>query len=95
VFVFLEEKENEEKTTKNGKTEKHGKKAKPQKTVKKSHSVQFSHPWLACNLKGHSGQVLTMDVSPNGKYLITASDGLSAVYSYCKLCQVWILMYNS
>ncbi|XP_048767458.2 transducin beta-like protein 2 [Ostrea edulis] len=69
-----EEKENEEKTTKNEKTEKHGKKTKAQKMVKKSHSVQFSHPWLACNLKGHSGRILSMDLSPNGKYLITASD---------------------
>lgn len=75
MSVFLEEKENEEKTTKNEKTEKHGKKTKAQKTVKKSHSVQFSHPWLACNLKGHSGRILSMDLSPNGKYLITASDG--------------------
>lgn len=34
----------------------------------------FSHPWLLATLKGHSGRVLDMDFSANGKYLASCGD---------------------
>lgn len=34
----------------------------------------FSHPWLLSSLKGHTGNVLDMDFSQNGKYLVSCSD---------------------
>jgi len=60
---------------------------------KKDSKPSFVHPWLACNLKGHSGSVLGMDFSPNGKYLASCSEGksfsLSDVRSYSRIqcCQ--------
>lgn len=35
----------------------------------------YSHPWLLTSLKGHTGQVLDMDYSVNGKYVISCADG--------------------
>lgn len=35
----------------------------------------FNHSWLFTNLKGHTGQVLDMDFSNNGKYLASCADG--------------------
>ncbi|GLG96411.1 Probable cytosolic iron-sulfur protein assembly protein Ciao1 [Gryllus bimaculatus] len=40
-------------------------------------SKQFTHPWLLTSLKGHSGQILDMDFSSNGKFLATCSDDRS------------------
>ena len=44
---------------------------------KKDGKAVFVHSWLACNLKGHSGPVLGLDFSPNGKYLASCSEGSS------------------
>lgn len=38
-------------------------------------SATFQHPWLNNTLKGHTGQVLNMDLSSNGKYLASCADG--------------------
>lgn len=35
----------------------------------------FSNLWLLNSLKGHTGQVMDMDFSPNGKYLASCADG--------------------
>ncbi|KAK9881300.1 hypothetical protein WA026_015426 [Henosepilachna vigintioctopunctata] len=34
----------------------------------------FSHPWHSTSFKGHTGNVLDLDFSSNGKYLATCSD---------------------
>ena len=34
----------------------------------------FSHAWLLTTLKGHSGRVLDLDFSENGKYLASSAD---------------------
>ena len=34
----------------------------------------YTHPWLVANLKGHSGRVLDVDFSANGKHLATCSE---------------------
>ncbi|XP_069703099.1 uncharacterized protein [Periplaneta americana] len=52
------------------------------KSSKKKHSEKwvrdskqaFSHPWLLTSLKGHSGEVLDMDFSSNGKFLATCAE---------------------
>ncbi|XP_005100638.1 transducin beta-like protein 2 [Aplysia californica] len=44
------------------------------KNVKKVAQAAFSHPWLAGTLKGHSGRIVGLDFSPNGKYLISTSE---------------------
>ena len=75
TYIFAESKETNEERTKTEKGDKQVKKSK-QRQVKRSHSVQFTHPWMACMLKGHSGLVTGMDFSSNGKYLMTASDGM-------------------
>lgn len=70
--------ENKESTngSKTGKAvEKASKKSKLAASTKKSSFVPFAHKWLASSLKGHSSRVVSMDFSPNGKYLVTASDG--------------------
>jgi len=55
---------------------------------KKESKVIFAHPWLACNLKGHSGPVLGLDFSPNGKYLASCSEGSffieSLLFTFCR-----------
>lgn len=53
------------------------------KFSKKKHSEKwvrdskqsFSHAWLLTSLKGHSGEVLDMDFSSNGKFLATCAEG--------------------
>ncbi|XP_071442791.1 uncharacterized protein [Hetaerina americana] len=34
----------------------------------------FAHPWLMTSLKGHSGRILDMDISSNGKLLATCAE---------------------
>ncbi|CAG9856702.1 unnamed protein product [Phyllotreta striolata] len=34
----------------------------------------YSHPWLLVSLKGHTGNILDMDFSSNGKYLTSCDD---------------------
>lgn len=48
----------------------------------------YTHPWLLTSLKGHSGQVLDMDFSHNGKYLASCADGefLKTFFTFCKFC---------
>ena len=49
-------------------------KTKKKPVDKKAKEKVFSHPWLLSTLKGHSGRVLDMDLSPNGKYLASCSE---------------------
>uniref|UniRef100_A0A0B6ZZF9 Uncharacterized protein n=1 Tax=Arion vulgaris TaxID=1028688 RepID=A0A0B6ZZF9_9EUPU len=44
------------------------------KTVKKAAHIPFFHPWLSSTLKGHSSRIVALDFSPNGKYMISASE---------------------
>ncbi|CAG9767198.1 unnamed protein product [Ceutorhynchus assimilis] len=66
---------------------KHGKKeqqaAKPKKKqlteretrrTARANEKGFNHPWLLATLKGHTGRVLDMDFSANGKYLVSCGD---------------------
>jgi len=47
-------------------------KKKPEKKVKEKDN--FKHPWLMTSLKGHSGRVLGVDISPNGRHLATCAE---------------------
>ena len=45
-----------------------------QKKQVNKHAVKeqaFQHPWLVANLKGHSDRVEAMDLSSNGKFLVS------------------------
>ena len=52
--------------------------AKPKKKLVdkkiKEKAATFKHPWLLTSLKGHSGKVVDMDISPNGKHLASCSE---------------------
>lgn len=41
---------------------------------KSATAVTFSHPWLLTSLKGHSGRVLDVDFSSNGKHLVSCGE---------------------
>lgn len=57
-------------------TQKPSKKKHQEKWTRDSKQT-FSHPWLLTSLKGHSGTVLDMDFSSNGKYLATCAEDRS------------------
>jgi len=40
----------------------------------KEKAPTFNHPWLLTTLKGHSGRVLDLDFSPNGKHLASSGE---------------------
>lgn len=70
-----EDEPEQDKKPANAAPDKSNKKVKPiTKSVKKPPHVAFSHAWLSCTLKGHSSRIVSLDFSPNGKYLITASE---------------------
>lgn len=54
-----------------------GKNLKKKKNISDKHKeikAQFTHPWLMTTLKGHTGHILDMDYSSNGKYLISCDE---------------------
>ena len=59
--------------------------------VKEKHNLHgnqnYSHPWLVANLKGHSGRVLDVDFSANGKYLASCSEDGTVLIWPTKLFQ--------
>merc|ERR1719510_2021342 len=40
----------------------------------KDKNFTFQHPWLLSTLKGHSGRVLDLDLSANGKHLASCAE---------------------
>jgi WD domain, G-beta repeat. len=68
------------------------------KSSKKKHSEKwvrdskhsFSHPWLLTSLKGHSGEVLDMDFSSNGKFLATCAEGKKLYHK----SSVWLTKFK-
>ncbi|KAL3858331.1 hypothetical protein ACJMK2_012925 [Sinanodonta woodiana] len=68
--------ETEEKEEKVTLIEKTSKKTRPVQRPRKT-QVSFSHPLLASSLKGHSSPILSFDLSPNGKYVITVAEDRS------------------
>ncbi|XP_064459196.1 transducin beta-like protein 2 isoform X2 [Ornithodoros turicata] len=51
-----------------------GKKKQKVQEKKKEVKSQYVHPWLVATLKGHTGTILDLDFSVNGKYLATTAD---------------------
>lgn len=52
-----------------------GKNSKRSNLKKRSDKANYSHDWLMTTLKGHTGSVMDMSFSANGKYLATCADG--------------------
>lgn len=52
-----------------------GKNSKRSNVKKRSDKTNYSHNWLLTTLKGHTGSVMDMSFSSNGKYLATCADG--------------------
>ncbi|CAB4055806.1 TBL2 [Lepeophtheirus salmonis] len=46
--------------------------------------LAFSHPWLLTNLKGHSGRVMDLSISSNGKYIASTSEDRSVLIWFFK-----------
>lgn len=47
---------------------------------KKEVKDTYSHPWLLASLKGHSGEILDLDFSSNGKLLASCAEGITSLY---------------
>jgi len=62
----------EEVTSKDASTGKSKKKVVDKRQKEKNFT--FHHPWLLSTLKGHSGRVLDMDLSANGKHLASCAE---------------------
>ena len=64
--------------------------------TKQSHSVKKgslpSHPLLAGEFKGHTGNVLSLDFDTSGKYLGSCSDGKCNVSAACIKCHAGLLV---
>ena len=72
--------EEEEVTNQEKETVKPKKKVVEKKTKEKAPT--FQHPWLVSSLKGHSGRVMDMDLSPNGKHLASCGE-VSGAGGWC------------
>jgi len=64
--------------------------SKPQKKkasapVTKDSKAPYTHSWLLSTLKGHTGMITDMDISPNGKYLATSCEDRSLMLWGLKL----------
>ena len=48
---------------------------------KKRREIQqdFSHPWMIGALKGHTGAILDINFSPNGKFLASSGEGKDSI----------------
>jgi WD40 repeat protein len=57
-----------------------GKSSKRSNLKKRTDKTNYSHNWLLTTLKGHTGSVMDMSFSANGKYLATCADG---EFSFC------------
>lgn len=51
------------------------KKAPENKWIPKNEKQAYTHPWLLTSIKGHTGPILDIDFSSNGKYLASCADG--------------------
>nr|CAD7575510.1 unnamed protein product [Timema californicum] len=65
--------EQKEKVSAHNSAPKASKKNKQEKWGRDS-KQRFAHPWLLTSLKGHTGKVLDMDFSSNGKFLATCAE---------------------
>lgn len=71
--VIVADEKHQEKKSKEPPTK--SKKKLTDRWSNKHDKQQFTNPWLLNNLKGHTGEILDMDYSSNGKFLATCADG--------------------